>query len=109
MEELSIKVKQKRGNRGIREIAKDIGISPATLSRIEQGKQPDISTFGKVCKWLGIDPSAILGLASPQAIDQLQPAPVMAHFRTARTMGPETARHLTDMILAIQHPSQTEY
>ena len=65
MEELSVKVKLQRGNRGIREAAKEIGISAATLSRIEQGKQPDISTFGKVCKWLGIDPGAVLGLRSP--------------------------------------------
>lgn len=31
-----------------------IGISKATLSRIEKGKTPEIDTFIKVCNWLGV-------------------------------------------------------
>lgn len=34
------------------EAAKEIGISKPTLSRLEQGKLPDIITFGKVVLWL---------------------------------------------------------
>lgn len=37
---------------GMRECAKEIGISPATLSRIERGNMPDLITYAKVCKWL---------------------------------------------------------
>ncbi|MCC6712190.1 MAG: helix-turn-helix transcriptional regulator, partial [Candidatus Dadabacteria bacterium] len=59
---LSRKLLRKRGDRGIREVAKEIGISPSTLSRIERGHLPDIETFGKVCKWLNLDPSRILGI-----------------------------------------------
>lgn len=33
---------------------KQIGISKATLSRIEKGKIPEIDTFIKVCNWLGV-------------------------------------------------------
>ena len=32
---------------------KEIGISKATLSRIENGKTPDAITLLKVCNWLG--------------------------------------------------------
>lgn len=37
---------------GVREFAKQIGISAATLSRIENGKTPDIETFFKLCFWI---------------------------------------------------------
>lgn len=39
---------------GVREFSKQIGISSATLSRIENGKTPDIETFFKICYWLKI-------------------------------------------------------
>jgi transcriptional regulator with XRE-family HTH domain len=35
--------------------AKSIGISKATLSRIENGNMPDLLNFFKVVKWLGND------------------------------------------------------
>ena len=47
---------QKRGSMGVRAAAGEIGISPATLSRIEHGHVQDIETLGKVCRWLGVDP-----------------------------------------------------
>jgi len=44
----------------LRTAAKDIGISNATLSRIERGKTPDIITFGLICKWLNRNTSNYL-------------------------------------------------
>jgi len=37
---------------GIRGVAKDIGISPATLSRIERGENCDGQTLAKIICWL---------------------------------------------------------
>ena len=37
----------------VREAAKDIGTSPATLSRVENGKTPDVFTLAKLCRWMG--------------------------------------------------------
>jgi transcriptional regulator with XRE-family HTH domain len=34
---------------------KEIGISKATLSRIENGNMPDLLTFFKIVKWLKTD------------------------------------------------------
>jgi transcriptional regulator with XRE-family HTH domain len=34
---------------------KEIGISKATLSRVENGSMPDLLTFFKIVKWLGTD------------------------------------------------------
>ena len=54
-------VTERRGSRGVRVTAAKIGISPATLSRIENGHLPDLENFQKICRWLKVDPSIVLG------------------------------------------------
>lgn len=66
LDNLGQKVKAKRGGAGIRSAAKEMGISSATLSRIERGKFPTIPTFIKICKWLDLDPGPILGFRVTQ-------------------------------------------
>lgn len=54
-EMLASAIKTKRGKKGLRETALEIAdISPATLSRVEQGNLPDVETFIKICKWLKV-------------------------------------------------------
>ncbi len=88
-----------RGERGVREVAKEIGISPATLSRIERGNVPDLDTFGKVCRWLRIDPSEVLGVES--RVGTARPTATV-HFRKDQTIDPQTAQALAQLILAAQ-------
>ena len=46
---------------GLREAAKQAGISPATFSRIEEGGDDmDVSTFARLCHWLGLSPAMFL-------------------------------------------------
>lgn len=95
---LGRKLIEARGSRGIREVAKEIGVSPATLSRVERGHLPDLETFGKICKWLKIDPGHVLGVSpAPSA----RPA-IAVHFRKDQALNPETAKALANMILAAQ-------
>jgi transcriptional regulator with XRE-family HTH domain len=52
---LASMLKSKRGKKGLRDTATEIGeISSATLSRVEQGNLPDVETFIRLCKWLGV-------------------------------------------------------
>lgn len=89
----------RRGERGIRAVAKEIGISHATLSRVERGYMPDLETFSKICKWLEVDPGEMLGCKTSQ-----KPAVpnVSVHFRKDQALAPKTAQALANMILAAQ-------
>jgi transcriptional regulator with XRE-family HTH domain len=94
------KLLEKRGSRGVREVAGEIGISPATLSRVERGHLPDLETFGKVCQWLGLDPNTVLGTKTHNAkTDRVK---AMVHFRKDKELRPETAEALGKLILAAQ-------
>jgi transcriptional regulator with XRE-family HTH domain len=108
MEELSVRIREKRGGRGVREVAKEIQISPATLSRIEGGKQPDIGTFGKLCRWLEVDPSTILGISTSSVRERSSTSDntVHAHFRADKELSSETANHLAKLIMAVQKQHQ---
>lgn len=91
-------VAEKRGRHGIRATAAKIGISPATLSRVENGHLPDLENFRKICRWLKVDPSVVLGFDT----DADSPPVAAVHFRKEQTMQLETAAALADMILAAQ-------
>lgn len=41
--------------RNIREVASEIGISPASLSRLENGGIPSVKTLSLLTKWINLD------------------------------------------------------
>ncbi len=95
LESLGAIVREKRGTRKLRETAQEIGISPATLLRVEAGRIPDVETFGKLCKWLKKDPNEFLGTT--------QPTPsflsVSVHFKADKNPNSETVNALAKMVL----------
>ena len=98
IESLGTLVKAKRGDKKLRETAHEIGISPATLMRVENGRTPDVGTFGKLCNWLEIDPKEFLGGPQTKA-NSSGVLTVSAHFRADKNPMPETAKALAQMIL----------
>ena len=102
IEVLGQKLRLERGGRGIREIAREIGVSAATLSRVERGNLPDLETFAKLCEWLKIDPSTILGLENVTDDEPSGRVVANAHFRAEAAPSPELAGALAEMILAAE-------
>lgn len=110
---LGNQVKKHRGNKTLRDAAKEIGIGPATLMRVEAGRVPDLDTFGKMCKWLKVDPGAYLGFSPPAAATPAAATGVMtisAHLRADAAPNLGTAQALAKMIMlavARQKPTTT--
>ena len=101
LQNLGSMARERRGSRGLREVAKEIETSPATLSRIEGGKLPDLTTFTKLCRWLEVDASEILGVTQRQ--DTLPSLNVAtAHLKANRELSAETASALANVILRAQ-------
>jgi transcriptional regulator with XRE-family HTH domain len=89
----------KRGSRGVRAAAAEADISAATYSRVENGHMPDLSTFAKLCKWLQRDPREFLGM---DPADTSSAPDAIVHFKKKKTVKPETAEALGELILAAQ-------
>lgn len=98
IDDLGRLITARRAAKGVRAAASEVGISSATLSRVENGHMPDLETFAKLCAWLGKDPNEFLGF---QAKTSDAPATVV-HFRKKKTVTKETAHALGELILATQ-------
>jgi transcriptional regulator with XRE-family HTH domain len=104
LESLGGLVRAKRGKATLRKAAAEIGIGPATLLRVESGRVPDVSTFGKLCSWLGRDPREFLGVPPPPN-SEAHEAPdvgrvqVSAYFRMDQAPQPETMGALAQMLI----------
>ncbi len=88
-------VKSKRGSTGLRTLAAEIGVSASTLSRIEQGNLPDIDTYLTICNWLEVS-SDFFTIASTD--EENVKGGVIAHLRADKTLPPDTAEALIQMI-----------
>jgi len=99
---LGAQLRERRGGRGIREVAKEIGVSPATLTRIEAGRLPDLLTFRKICEWLKINPAEILGIPNQQTSEnpvQEAPSDAAVHLRADQALPQVAASDLANLIV----------
>lgn len=98
---LAAMVIAKRADRGLRATATEIGgVSASTLSRVEQGKVPDLDTFLRLCRWLGVSPDEFTeNPPTTVAEDSGQRVDIIAaHLRADRTLDRATARALERMV-----------
>ncbi|MCB9179567.1 MAG: helix-turn-helix transcriptional regulator [Flavobacteriales bacterium] len=100
---LATMIRKKRGDKGLRTVAEEIGdISAPTLSRIEAGNVPDVDTFLKLCRWLGMDPSTFA--ADPGAKSRAGSAKVsnrdivITNLRADKTLDKKVVSALVEMI-----------
>jgi transcriptional regulator with XRE-family HTH domain len=105
IELLAKEIAERRAGNGIRETAKVVGVSAATLSRVENKKIPDLETFSKICKWLGKDPALFLGL--PTSNTATAPT-ALVHFKKGDAIKKDSAKALGEMILAVQQALRQE-
>jgi transcriptional regulator with XRE-family HTH domain len=97
LESLGALVRKKRGTTTLRDSAKTIGISAATLLRVEAGRIPDVETFGRLCAWLGNDPAEFLGTSKASAGPG--PLQISVHLRADSAPKQETIQALAQMLL----------
>jgi transcriptional regulator with XRE-family HTH domain len=105
LEKLAARVRTKRGDRGLRFIAEEVGgVSASTLSRIEQGSAPDLPTFIRVCEWLGVSPDVFVKSAlalkrrAGTDFDISLPDAVEAQLRQDRVLPSSTVNAISEMI-----------
>ncbi len=88
------RVREKRGDRSLRTVAAELGISIATLSRIENGKLPDVYNLAEIFYWLGDNPANYFILEERDDND------LTIQLRAAQAMSAETAGAFMEIIRA---------
>ena len=96
---LGAMLRDRRGGKGIREVAKEIGISPATLTRVEGGRLPDIATFQKICSWLKVNPAEILDITTTSSTTSTDTLVAAVHLRADQSLPEDAAADLAQLIV----------
>ena len=103
---LAERIRSKRGNTSLRETAAQIGgISIATLSRMEQGRETNTANFHKVCDWLEISPEVFRTSSNEEVPEVDHKEEILYHLRADQELTPEVSQALQKMIeLAYTQP-----
>jgi transcriptional regulator with XRE-family HTH domain len=100
IEKLASLVRTKRQERGLREISSEIGtVSPSTISRVENGKVPDLETFLALCDWLDVSPADLFGNDRERDIDST-PDRIAFLLQSDPSLDPAMANALAQLIKA---------
>ncbi|MFN6477046.1 helix-turn-helix transcriptional regulator [Nostoc sp. DedQUE07] len=100
---LAAMVKTKRGRKGLRDTAKEIGnVSSSTLSRVENGKMPDMETFLLLCNWLQVSPAELFKKIeeSEALFDSNTPETIEIQLRASKKLDPAIANALAELVKA---------
>ncbi len=81
-----------------RELARKLGISPSTFTRMAQGRRPDVDTFATLLRWLGMSADAFMKPPTEQVEEPEPIAMISTYLRSARNIRPEDAEALEDII-----------
>lgn len=123
IERLARLIKDKRAGRGLRDVSEEIGdVSPSTLSRVENGRAPDMETFLKLCDWLQIPAAELLVVIDPAnqgipsgentgkpIVPQPTPESVALQLRADKNLDEATANALAEVVRAVyRSQSKTE-
>ena len=87
----------------LRDAAREAGVSPATLSRVQRGHAPDADALVALARWLQTPLEKLLYDPPAVAIPEDAPTPekVEIHLRADPKLSPETAVRLADMFRVV--------
>src|SRR5438093_13687006 len=98
-EMLASAIKTKKGKRGLRETAIEIGgISPATLSRVEQGNLPAVETFIKICNWLKLPTDSFISGKKPANAELSEKEKIVYQLRSSKELDADSIEALIAMV-----------
>jgi transcriptional regulator with XRE-family HTH domain len=82
-----------------RQLAKEVGVSPSTMTRLANGQRPDVDAFAALVGWLGLPADSFL--MSGEAIPHDEPdlvAQLAPLLRARSDLDEQDAQYLEDLI-----------
>lgn len=93
--ELAALLRKHRAEAGLslRELSAEIGVPFATLSRVESGRLPDLTTFRNIVEWLGIPPERFF--PTPRVRNETTPDAIATILRNDSALTEQAREQLT--------------
>jgi len=96
--ELAALLRERRTKAGLslRELSAETGVPFATLSRVESGRLPDLTTFRSIVGWLGVPPERFF--PTPRLRNETTPEVIAMVLRSDSTLTEQARDQLTSTI-----------
>jgi len=90
-----------RESRGLtwKDLAEHAGVSPSTLSRMGNGRRPDVDSFAALLRWSRLDAEDFIAVERPQAGPEPL-AEISLLLRRDPNLSPEAASALDELVKA---------
>jgi transcriptional regulator with XRE-family HTH domain len=86
-----------------KQVAEESGVSASTLTRMAQGKRPDVDGFAALAAWSRLDPGDFVRLSRTGTKENPEPeslAAISTYLRRDRNLTPEAAAAIESIIAA---------
>jgi transcriptional regulator with XRE-family HTH domain len=84
-----------------RQLAKEVNISPSTLTRMAQGKRPDVDSFAALVQWIGVPADEFLRTEGGKPGKKAEPlAMISTYLRANKDLDKKSIEALEDIIRA---------
>lgn len=83
-----------------KQVAAESGVSASTLTRMAQGKRPDVDGFAALAAWSGLDADAYVRSEEKERPSAEPLAMISTYLRSDRNLTPEAATALDELIKA---------
>jgi transcriptional regulator with XRE-family HTH domain len=81
-----------------KKVAEQAGVSASTLTRMAQGKRPDVDSLAALCMWGGLDAAAYMRTDMSSRAEPDHLAMVSTYLRSDPNLRPEAAEMLDSLI-----------
>jgi transcriptional regulator with XRE-family HTH domain len=107
LDDLGPLIAQRRAELGLslREASARAEVPVATLSRVEQGRAPDLATFRRLVHWLGLPPDRFLSATERTAST---PDLISEHLRLDPSLAPGDASKIADLVRTMYETLQRQ-
>lgn len=81
-----------------REIARELGITPSTFTRLAQGRRPDVDTFATLLRWLNMPADAFIRSDDTTREEPEAMVMISSYLRADQHLSKEAATSLQELI-----------
>lgn len=83
-----------------RDVAREVGVSPSTLTRLRQGTTPDLDTFSRLCAWAKLPTDRYIGNEDSATSETTPLAGISALLRSDKSLDSSGVEVMEAMIRA---------
>ena len=97
----ALDARRKRKALSWRDVAREAGVSASTLTRMAQGKRPDVDGFAALVDWLGMPADSFLKAADAKKAKKADPVAMFSTFlRASKELDEQSVEFLEDILQA---------